>query len=206
MYLRQLLPSEVMPISCRACRCGTSARQAPRMAPAAWRSIGSQMALRPYRPPDHRIIIRSGAMRSGGMRWENATVDTASFGTPSGKGQFSTVELPPEQVPKGKVLLSTRRGKQFNSVVYDQTDPLNGARRDDVLMAAEDASRLALRAGDAVVLRNERGSFRGRVKIDRIKPGSLQVHWPEGNVLIASEQLDESGVPDYNAVVEVSRK
>jgi molybdopterin-dependent oxidoreductase alpha subunit len=128
------------------------------------------------------------------------------FATPSGKGYFSAVELPQERVPKGKFLLSTRRGKQFNSIVQGDVDPLTGARREDVLMAAEDAVRLALRPGDTVVLRNECGSFRGRVKIDRIKPGSLQVHWPEGNVLIPSGRLDESGVPDYNAVVEVSRR
>jgi molybdopterin-dependent oxidoreductase alpha subunit len=128
------------------------------------------------------------------------------FGTPSGKGFFSAVDLPREQVPKGKFLLSTRRGKQFNSIVHDDADPLTGARRDDVLMAAEDATRLALRAGDTVVLRNEYGRFRGRVKIDRIKPGSLQVHWPEGNALVPSGRLDESGVPDYTAVVEVSRR
>jgi molybdopterin-dependent oxidoreductase alpha subunit len=129
-----------------------------------------------------------------------------SFGTPSGKGLFSAVDLPQERVPKGKFLLSTRRGKQFNSIVQGDFDPLTGARREDVLMAAEDAARLALRAGDTVVLRNEYGRFRGRVKIDRIKPGSLQVHWPEGNVLVPAGRLDESGVPDYNAVVEVSRR
>jgi molybdopterin-dependent oxidoreductase alpha subunit len=128
------------------------------------------------------------------------------FATPSGKGCFTAVELPQEQVPKGKFLLNTRRGKQFNSMVQGVVDPLTGARREDVLMAAEDAVRLSLRAGDTVVLRNEYGRFRGRVKIDRIKPGSLQVHWPEGNVLIPSGRLDESGVPDYNAVVEVSRR
>ena len=114
--------------------------------------------------------------------------------------------MPQEQVPKGRFLLSTRRGKQFNSIVQDETDPLTGARREDVLMSAEDAARLALQTGDAVVLRNEYGRFRGRVKIDRIKPGCLQVHWPEGNALIPSGRLDESGVPDYNAVVEVSRR
>ncbi len=43
----------------------------------------------------------------------------------------------------------------------------------------------------------------GRVKIDRIKPGSLQAHWPEANVLIPAGRLDASGVPDYNASVEV---
>jgi len=91
-------------------------------------------------------------------------------------------------------------------MVQDDVDPLTAARRDDVMMAAEDAARLALHTGDTVVLRNEHGRFRGRVKIDRIKQGSLQVHWPEGNVLIPSGRLDESGVPDYNAVVEVSRR
>ncbi|HET9178651.1 MAG TPA: FdhF/YdeP family oxidoreductase [Terriglobia bacterium] len=129
-----------------------------------------------------------------------------SFGTPSGKGYFSAVDLPQDQVPKGKFMVSTRRGMQFNSIVHDNADPLTGARRDDVLMAAEDAARLALRAGDRVVLRNEYGRLRGRVKIDRVKPGSLQVHWPEGNALVPSGRLDESGVPDYNAVVEVSRR
>lgn len=128
------------------------------------------------------------------------------FATPSGKGIFSAIDLPQDAVPKGKFVVSTRRGKQFNSIVYDVADPLTGAHRDDVLMAAEDAARLALADGDTVVLRNEYGRFRGRVKIDRIKPGSLQVHWPEGNVLIPSGRLDESGVPDYNAVVEVSKR
>ncbi|HEX5412103.1 MAG TPA: FdhF/YdeP family oxidoreductase [Terriglobia bacterium] len=129
-----------------------------------------------------------------------------SFATLSGKGHFSAVDLPQDSVPKGKFVLSTRRGKQFNSILHHDADPLTGAHRDEVLMAAEDAARLALRAGDTVVLRNEYGRFQGRVKIDRIKPASLQVHWPEGNVLIPSGRLDESGVPDYNAIVEVSRK
>jgi hypothetical protein len=32
----------------------------------------------------------------------------------------------------------------------------------------------------------------------------LQVHWPEGNVLIPYKRFDpDSGEPDYNAVVEV---
>jgi len=128
------------------------------------------------------------------------------FRTSDGKGHFSAVKLTREQVPKGKFLLSTRRGKQFNSMVQDDSDPLTGARRDDVFMAAEDAARLGLQSGETVVLRNEHGRFRGRVKVDRIQPGSLQVHWPEGNVLVPSETLDESGVPNYNALVEASRR
>jgi hypothetical protein len=36
-----------------------------------------------------------------------------------------------------------------------------------------------------------------------IRPRNLQIHWPEGNVLIPHGPCDESGVPDYNALVEV---
>lgn len=125
------------------------------------------------------------------------------FLTPDGKGRFSVVELPEERVPAGHFLLSTRRGKQFNSMIHGKTDPITGAARDDVLMSQEDASTLGLKNGDAIVLRNERGEYRGHVKIDRVKPGCLQGHWPEANVLVPAGCLDPSGVPDYNAIVEV---
>jgi molybdopterin-dependent oxidoreductase alpha subunit len=125
------------------------------------------------------------------------------FLTPDGKGHFSAVELPEEKVPAGRFLLATRRGKQFNSIILGAKDPLTGAAREDIFMAAEDAERLGVKNGEAIVLRNERGEFRGRVRIDRIKPGSVQGHWPEVNVLVAAGCLDPSGVPDYNAIVEI---
>ena len=40
---------------------------------------------------------------------------------------------------EGELLLSTRRGKQFNSMVQGRVDPLTGAARDHVLLSAEDA-------------------------------------------------------------------
>ena len=123
--------------------------------------------------------------------------------TPDGKAHFSGVDLPEERVPAGRFLLATRRGKQFNSIINAEVDPITGARRDDILMAREDAERLGLRNGEAVTLRNELGEFQGRVKIDRVKPGSLQAHWPEVNILIPAGRLDPSGVPDYNTTVEL---
>jgi molybdopterin-dependent oxidoreductase alpha subunit len=125
------------------------------------------------------------------------------FLTPDGLGHFSVVNLPEERVPEGRFLLATRRGKQFNSILLDKTDPITGARRDDVIMAKEDAERLGLKNGDSITLRNELGVFQGRVRIDRTKPGCIQAHWPEINVLIPAGRLDPSGVPDYNATVEV---
>lgn len=126
------------------------------------------------------------------------------FLTMDGKGHFSALDLPESQVPPGKFVLSTRRGKQFNSMVYGKRDPQNGAGRDAILISAEDAAKLGIMNGDAVFLRSECGEFKGRARIDRIKPGSLQGYWPEVNVLIPSVCLDASGVPDYNAIVEVN--
>jgi molybdopterin-dependent oxidoreductase alpha subunit len=125
------------------------------------------------------------------------------FLTPDGKGHFSAMELPEEKVPEGRFLLSTRRGKQFNSMVYKNQDPITGWNREDIAMAREDAERLGLRDAQPILLRNDRGEFEGRVKIDRIKPGCVQGHWPEVNVLVPAGCLDPSGVPDYNAVVEI---
>jgi molybdopterin-dependent oxidoreductase alpha subunit len=125
------------------------------------------------------------------------------FLTADGKGHFSPIELPEEKVPSGSFLLATRRGKQFNSLIHGEIDPLTGAYRDSIFISREDAERLRLKEGDPIRLRNDRGEYRGRVKIDRIKPGCLQGHWPELNVLVAGGCLDPSGVPDYNAVVQV---
>jgi anaerobic selenocysteine-containing dehydrogenase len=118
------------------------------------------------------------------------------FPTPSGRARFSP----------GQFFVSTRRGKQFNSMVQADVDPLNGAARNDVLMDRDDAGRLGLAEGDRVVLRSPVGSYAGRVRLARLAPQSLQVHWPEGNVLIASgpdHRVPGSKTPDYNAVVTV---
>jgi anaerobic selenocysteine-containing dehydrogenase len=102
--------------------------------------------------------------------------------------------------------VSTRRGKQFNSMVQKSVDPLTGASRESVLMSQEDADRLGLRDGDPIRLTSASGGYTGTVRIDRIKPGNLQVHWPEGNCLLNRDEIDlASREPDYNAVVTVER-
>lgn len=89
-------------------------------------------------------------------------------------------------------------------MVYAEIDPLNGAKRDSVLMNVEDAARLHLSDGDAVRLVNGSGQSEGRVFLASIAPGNLQVHWPEGNVLLQGGRRDAAGgVPDYNAEVRV---
>jgi predicted molibdopterin-dependent oxidoreductase YjgC len=128
------------------------------------------------------------------------------FATPDGKGHFSVVEPAPADLPAGAFFLSTRRAKQFNSMVQGGVDPLTGAGRDAVFMDRGDAARLGLAEGDAVVVRSDGGTLRGRVKLARLPSHTVQVHFPEGNVLVAGgpeHREPGSHVPDYNAVVTV---
>jgi molybdopterin-dependent oxidoreductase alpha subunit len=128
------------------------------------------------------------------------------FPTPDGRARFSPLDPPDRPVPPGSFLLSTRRGKQFNSMVHAAVDPLTGARRDAVMIDPDDAVALGVGAGDRVRLRSATGTFVGTVTPVRLPAGTLQVHWPEGNVLIAGgpdRREPASKVPDYNAVVTV---
>jgi len=126
------------------------------------------------------------------------------FPTPDGKGHFRAIDLPELHRPGGTFHVSTRRGKQFNTLIYAEVDPLNGAGRDAVLMSAEDAAQLHLRTGDRVALVNDVGRYEGRAFLAPIAPGNLQIHWPEGNVIIQRGVVDKrGGVPDYNAIVRI---
>jgi molybdopterin-dependent oxidoreductase alpha subunit len=98
--------------------------------------------------------------------------------------------------------VSTRRGKQFNSMIQREVDPLTGAHRDHILISRQDLSRLGLANGTTVLLHGGAGSYRGRLQEAPITPGNLEVHWPEGNVLLSASAIDHASMePDYNAVV-----
>ena len=129
-----------------------------------------------------------------------------NFATPDGKAHFRAVELPPLGPANAGFVVATRRGKQFNSLVYAEVDPLNGAGRDAVLMNPDDAAELHLMNDDRVALVNGIGRYEGRVFLAAIARGNLQIHWPEGNILIRRGVVDRAGgVPDYNARVAVER-
>ncbi len=128
------------------------------------------------------------------------------FPTVDGRARFSAVAPPERSLEPGRFLLSTRRGKQFNSMIQRERDPLTGAKRDNVLISKEDAAALGVGEGDAVLLRSDVGELRGRAKLVAIRPGNVQVHWPESQLLIKRGVRDpECGVPDYNAVVEITK-
>ncbi len=128
------------------------------------------------------------------------------FPTADGRGKLSVVVPQVVDVPPDSVLVTTRRGKQFNSMVQEQKDSITGAHRESIFMNRADAERFGLRDGDPCVLRNDAGEMRGTVFFARVKPGSVQVHFPEGNVLIAAgPRAPTSDIPDYNAVARVER-
>ncbi len=128
------------------------------------------------------------------------------FATPDSKAHFRTVPLPDLRREPGVFEVSTRRGKQFNSLIYDETDPLTGAERDAVFINPEDAAELHLKSNDRIRLVNDVGQYEGRVFLASIARGNLQIFWPEGNVIIRRGVVDAlGGVPDYNAQVRIEK-
>jgi molybdopterin-dependent oxidoreductase alpha subunit len=140
------------------------------------------------------------AIQWGGTR----LCEGGTFPTPDGRARFLAVAPSEVDVPPGSFVLSTRRGKQFNTMVHEQKDPLTGASRDALFMAASDIDGLGLRDGDRVIIRSANGEMRARLHESPLRPGNVQVFFPEGNVLLRAGRRDvASGVPDYNAVVTV---
>jgi len=175
-----------------------------------------------------------GALQHEGesVQYGGALLCTGGYcaGMPDGKAKFTALEppdlaaaFPPEAdaarrrvAAPNAFYLATRRGKQFNSMVYAENDPITGtARRNAIFISPEDAARLNVQEGMDIVLRPVRetgaGSLasaaimRGVVRIAPVKSGTLQAYWPEANVLIASRLDPASKEPDYNAWVTVEK-
>ena len=132
-----------------------------------------------------------------------------AFPTESGRGAFSVLDRPDVSLPPGMFAVATRRGKQFNSMVFSEIDPFTGAGRHAIYIDPADAAELGFADGEAVTLASATGTFDGHLRFVRLPRRTLQVHWPEGNVLIAAgpeHREAASRVPDYNAVVSISRQ
>jgi len=126
------------------------------------------------------------------------------FPTPDGKARFMAVDLPDNVLGDEEYYVTTRRGKQFNTLIYGERDPITGADRDAILISDADADALGLHEGQRITLVNDTGRYTGHVFVAPITRRSLQVHWPEGNVIIPRGRCDRlGGVPDYNARVRI---
>jgi molybdopterin-dependent oxidoreductase alpha subunit len=143
------------------------------------------------------------------VQWGGARLcDGGVFPTESGRAQFTPVRPPATDVDTTRdaypFRLSTRRGKQFNTIVHAEHDPLTGAARDALFLAPEDAAMLGVSDGAAVVVRSAVGELQARVHVAPMTPGNVQVFFPEGNVLLSGSHRDPSGVPDYTTMVTVT--
>jgi molybdopterin-dependent oxidoreductase alpha subunit len=126
--------------------------------------------------------------------------------TADGKGNLFAIELPELRKPEGHFYATTRRGKQFNSMIYGEKDAFNDAGRYDVLINETDAAELGIAEGDAVVVYNRSGTFHGRAKREAIARGNIELYWPEGNSLFSKGVYEpHAGIPEYNASVVVER-
>jgi molybdopterin-dependent oxidoreductase alpha subunit len=130
--------------------------------------------------------------------------DDGRFATADGRAQLAAVGLLGRRLEPGTFFVSTRRGKQFNSMVQRDTDPLTGAPRDAVLLSADDAAEIGAVNGTHLRLTSATGTFEGQAFIAPLHRGNLEVHWPEALGLLDAEVIDPaSGEPDYNAIVRL---
>ncbi len=106
------------------------------------------------------------------------------FPTKSGKAHFKATQLPNFNLAKDDFMIVTRRGKQFNGMVHEDKDSLNKLGREAVMISQEDALRLGFKEGERVIVSNEFGKLEGQLVFMNVAKQSLQVFWPEGNVLL----------------------
>jgi anaerobic selenocysteine-containing dehydrogenase len=127
--------------------------------------------------------------------------------TPDGRGRLLPIDLPEQRKPEGHFLATTRRGKQFNSMIYSEIDPFNGAGRHDVLISHADMDQLGLKDGEAIVVYNRNGVFHGRARrTEGLAAGNIELYWPEGNMLFPKGVYEPyAGIPEYNTAVIVEK-
>ena len=125
---------------------------------------------------------------------------------PNGLARFTALEPPGSEVPEGWFVLTSRRGKQFNSIVFEEEDRVQGGQaRDELFLCPEDAQRLGAKQGDRLRLKNDHGEFVGTLRLSPIVAGTVQAYWPETNQLLPRRWDPISFEPDYNAPVSIER-
>ncbi len=127
--------------------------------------------------------------------------------TADGKGRLIPVNVPKRGVSsEGQFYVTTRRGKQFNSMIYGEKDAFHGGIRASVLLNPEDAKLYSIAEGEAIVLHNSHGTLHGQAKCADILRGNLAVNFPEGNVLFPMGVYESpAGIPEYNIAVTLEK-
>ncbi|WP_271397477.1 FdhF/YdeP family oxidoreductase [Salinicoccus roseus] len=126
--------------------------------------------------------------------------------TPDGRANLIGIDIPDNNKKAGEFRLLMRRGKQFNSMVYGDTDAFNAMGRYDVLISREDAKREGIQDGEAIVLYNKNGVFQGFARSADIRSGNLGIQFPEGNYLVPKGIYENfAKMPDYTVDVKLEK-
>lgn len=121
------------------------------------------------------------------MQWGGEVLcrDGRFEGMPGGRARLSFEDLPATEAREGVFHLVTRRGKQFNSMVFDLKDPLTGGTpRTAVFLCRRDAEAMGLREGARVAVVSAYGRLEGSVHFAEVRSGTVQAFWPEANALL----------------------
>jgi molybdopterin-dependent oxidoreductase alpha subunit len=142
------------------------------------------------------------------VQWGGERLGASGFpNMPDGRARLAVVKIPRIDVPEGRFLLTTRRGKQFNSLSYGKKDPLTGGTgRSDVLLDPRDIAALGLTEGAPVDVVSEYGTMQGQARGAPCRRQHAQAFFPEANALLTRKYDPQSGEPDYATIVEVRRR
>jgi molybdopterin-dependent oxidoreductase alpha subunit len=187
--------------------CELAAKVKPERAHLVWFDDAAAIRTEIAKAAPNYDGIQHLAKRGDVFQWGGAWLcEGGVCPTPDGKGNLLPIELPELRKPEGHFYVTTRRGKQFNSMIYGEHDPFNAADRYDVLMHPEDGREIGLREGDAVVVYNRYGTFHGRAKFEPVARSNIEVYWPEGNTLLPKGVYEpHAGIPEYNTAVVVEK-
>lgn len=132
--------------------------------------------------------------------------------TPTGKAMFSVfdgvhenVQVDGEDVMR---LVTLRSHDQYNTTIYALDDRYRGVfgRRDVLFMNEQDMENMGLEHGDRVDISTALPDSHQRLEnitvvAYSIAPGTVGAYYPEANVLVPLNYLDqESGTPSYKSV------
>lgn len=129
------------------------------------------------------------------------------FTTPDGKAKFVLPEIRCYETTSKEFILSTRRGRQFNSMILENEDPMTGGSdRHTLFINSHDAETYGFQEGAEVTVISAFGKVECILKYVDVAKGTVQMFWPESNVLIPTEIDPISGEPDYNVRVSLITK
>ncbi|QIT28993.1 FdhF/YdeP family oxidoreductase [Raoultella terrigena] len=132
--------------------------------------------------------------------------------TPTGKAMFSVFHGVHENVQVGGEdvmrLVTLRSHDQYNTTIYALDDRYRGVfgRRDVLFMNEQDMANMGLEHGDRVDISTALPDSHQRLEditlvAYSIAPGTVGAYYPEANVLVPLNYLDEeSGTPSYKSV------